>query len=113
MGPAAWPRTMVLTAVAWQVMGAAVAANIAIESLSWVFVYRTSSFKRMNAELERTGKKLTALKTAPSAGKGGAKNKKENRLEAGVATLSRYACTGVPCCRIARQLPICQPLVLP
>lgn len=74
-----------------QVILTAFAACLVTEVISWVLVYRTSSYKRIRVELDKASKKLEAIKqtgavASKPAGKG---NRKEKRLEDNLKTTSR------------------------
>jgi hypothetical protein len=64
-------------------------AATATELLAWAFVYRKSSYKRLKDDLERSCKKLEAIKqgssssggVAPASSKAAKGNKKEKRME--------------------------------
>jgi len=71
--------------VALQVIGISVCGALIVELLSWLVVYRTSSYKRLKTELESVAKKI---ELAQSAGdKDGVKKKK--KLEETLMKLSR------------------------
>jgi hypothetical protein len=64
------------------------AAAATTEILAWAFVYRTSSYRRLKDELDRSCRKLEAIKQSSSGGaapaassKGEKGNKKEKRIE--------------------------------
>lgn len=76
---------------ALQIILTALAACVATEVVSWLLVYRTSSYKRVRDELDKASKKLETFKqTSSVAGKQANKgNKKERRLEENMKTSSR------------------------
>lgn len=72
------------------VVSTALAACIVTEVLSWLLVYRTSSYKRIRDELDKASKKLEAIKQTTVVGKPASKvNRKEKRLEDNLKTSSR------------------------
>ncbi len=70
---------MVLTAYPFIILAASVVASFTIEGLSWLLVYRTANFKRLQSELDRSSRKLEVIKAAPSTAT--KKDKKQTRLE--------------------------------
>jgi hypothetical protein len=71
------------------------AAAATTEILAWAFVYRTSSYRRLKDELDRSCRKLEALKqsssggAAPAASSKGEKGKKEKRIEDNIRSSSK------------------------
>lgn len=64
----------------------------ATELLSWLLVYRTPNYRRMKEELDRSSKKLEAIKQSSStaaATKPNRSNKKEKRLEENMKTTTK------------------------
>jgi hypothetical protein len=66
------------------------------EILAWVFVYRTSAYRRLKDELDRSCRKLEAIKQSSSGGvapaassKADKGNKKEKRIEDNIRSSSK------------------------
>jgi hypothetical protein len=81
------------------VLAASIAAVLLSEAISWIIVYRTDSFRRLQAELDRSSRKLEALKgngtSAGSSSGGGAKpasrDKKVSKNRLDVVTQLHHA----------------------
>lgn len=72
------------------IMAVSILSGLAIEGISWVLVYRTPNYKRLKAELERTNKRLEAMRSSVTpASQKDKKNKKEKRLEENMSSVSR------------------------
>jgi len=60
------------------------------EFFSWLLVYRTPNYRRLTEELDRSSKKLEAIKQSTQASRAAkATGKKEKRLEEHVKTTNR------------------------
>ncbi|WIA29205.1 hypothetical protein OEZ86_011716 [Tetradesmus obliquus] len=87
---------MPLTSDPFSVIAIGLAAAVFTEALAWAFVYRTSSYRRLKEELERTCRKLEAIKQGSSGGVVAASskaalkgNKKEKRIEDNMKSSSK------------------------
>lgn len=86
---------MGLTLYPFVVIVISVVAALLVEGVSWLLVYRTTAYRRLKEELDRSSKKLEALKsTSPAAAVAKPKkNKKEQRLEDNVRSTNRDLAT--------------------
>ncbi|KAF6266579.1 integral membrane protein DUF106-domain-containing protein [Scenedesmus sp. NREL 46B-D3] len=85
---------MPLTSDPFQVILISLTAALVAECLAWAFVYRTSSYRRLKEELDRSCKKLEAIKQGSSGGATAAAasskaNKKEKRIEDNMKSSSK------------------------
>lgn len=81
---------MALTAYPIVILTLSMLSAVLLEGLSWLLVYRTAAYRRLQSELERTNKKLAAMKAAPGgATTKGSKQKREARLEDNMKTASK------------------------
>jgi hypothetical protein len=87
---------MTLTSDPFNIILIGLTAAVVTEVLAWAFVYRTSSYRRLKEELERTCRKLEAIKQGSSGGAAAAAtskaakgNKKEKRIEDNLKSSSK------------------------
>lgn len=70
------------------VAAASLCATLLSEGMSWVLIYRTPQYKRLQSEIERTQKKLDRRKEAAMQG-GAKKVNREKKLEEDLQTYQR------------------------
>eukprot|EP00882_Tetradesmus_deserticola_P003876 GHRQ01004100.1.p1 GENE.GHRQ01004100.1~~GHRQ01004100.1.p1 ORF type:complete len:201 (+),score=68.68 GHRQ01004100.1:229-831(+) len=90
---------MSLTSDPFNVILIGLTAAMVTEALAWAFVYRTSSYRRLKEDLERSCKKLEAMKNSSSSGgatpaaaastKAAKGNRKEKRIEDNMKSSSK------------------------
>ncbi|CAK9177236.1 unnamed protein product, partial [Ilex paraguariensis] len=70
------------------VVGISVCTAIVCEAISWVLIYRTTSYKSLKSTIDKASKKLETMKTEPTS-KTSSKKKKIDRVETSLKESSR------------------------
>ncbi|GFY95381.1 transmembrane/coiled-coil protein [Actinidia rufa] len=71
------------------VVGISVCTALVCEAISWVLIYRTTSYKSLKSSIDKASKKLETMKTDSSINKPKAKAKKMDRVETSLKESSR------------------------
>ncbi|GFY80736.1 transmembrane/coiled-coil protein [Actinidia rufa] len=71
------------------VVGISVCTALVCEAISWVLIYRTTSYKSLKSSIDKASKKLETMKTDSSINKPKSKAKKMDRVETSLKESSR------------------------
>ncbi|PSS21117.1 Calcium load-activated calcium channel like [Actinidia chinensis var. chinensis] len=71
------------------VVGISVCTVLVCEAISWVLIYRTTSYKSLKSSIDKASKKLEIMKTDSPINKAKAKAKKMDRVETSLKESSR------------------------
>ncbi|KAL1814220.1 hypothetical protein DCAR_0626640 [Daucus carota subsp. sativus] len=63
------------------VVGISICTAIVCEAISWLLIYRTSSYKSLKSTIDKASKKLETMKTDPTAPKISAKKSKTKKID--------------------------------